>query len=125
MRETKALNFGSQCPKNEYITWTCRSDVNKTPLHTHDCDKSLPTVSWLVSFELLCLEKMNFSKDKKPTSDILSISGSVKRETGGGGGSSLSMYNSPPDGTVEFEEFATLALERFTGTCFPRQLRDW
>ena len=58
---------------------------------------------------------MNFSKDKKPTSDILSIS-SVKREAGG---SSLSMYNSPPDGTVEFEEFATLALERFAGTsCF-------
>lgn len=46
---------------------------------------------------------------------MLSISGSVKRETGHhGGGSSLSMYNAPPDGTVEFEEFATLALERFS-----------
>lgn len=29
--------------------------------------------------------------------------------------SPLLMYNNPPDGKIEFDEFATVALERFSG----------
>jgi hypothetical protein len=31
--------------------------------------------------------------------------------------SPLLMYSEPPDGTIEFEEFASLALNRFAGIC--------
>lgn len=31
--------------------------------------------------------------------------------------SPLLMYNSPPDGKLEFDEFASVAIERFSGFC--------
>ena len=56
---------------------------------------------------------MNFGGAKKSTAATVSSSVTVKRECKGA--SPLLMYNQPPDGKIEFDEFATLALERFSG----------
>ena len=34
----------------------------------------------------------------------------------------LLMYNNPPDYTIEFDNFASLALERFSGTYFSSKI---